>query len=166
MNRPDCSDAIRTISFISFPCFYFVFSLFFPNLILIFLSLSFLLSFQFFNLLFFHISVETISPKVFASLMNDDAAQAKQRDEVWYGHQGVHAVGDVPNQAETDDASYVNADDVEHTIAEHPSLSFEIFHASFSIIAPSQGGTEGKCGKSDGEQRSANIRYLAKSRLG
>ena len=66
--------------------------------------------------------------------MHDDAAEAEEGDEVRYRHEGVHAVGDVPYQSETDYASYEDTGDVEHTVAEHQLLAAQVLHASFSIV--------------------------------
>lgn len=98
--------------------------------------------------------------------MHDDAAEAEEGDEVRYRHEGVHAVGNVPYQSETDYASYEDTGDVEHSVAEHQLLAAQVLHASFSIVAPSQGGAEGEGGESEGEQRRTDVRYLAEGCLG
>lgn len=98
--------------------------------------------------------------------MHDDAAEAEEGDEVRYRHEGVHAVGDVPYQSETDHASQEDAGDVEHTVAEHQLLAAQVLHTSFSIVAPSEGGAEGEGGESESEQRRTDVRYLAEGSLG
>ena len=98
--------------------------------------------------------------------MNDDAAEADQGNEVRDSHEGIHAVGDVPYQSETDDATDENTDDVEHSIAEHPLLSLEIFHAALAVITPAQGGAEGKGAQTEGKQWGTDIWNLAERSLG
>ena len=68
--------------------------------------------------------------------MYDDAAEAEQGYKVRYCHQGVHTVGDVPHHLQSDDTARKDADDVEHTVGQHPALALEILHAALAIIAP------------------------------
>ena len=98
--------------------------------------------------------------------MNDDAAEAEQGDEVWYRHQGIHAVGDIPYQSEADDTAQEDTHNIQHAIDEHPALALEILYAAFAIIAPSQGGAEGEGGEADGEQWGSYVWYLAEGCLG
>ena len=98
--------------------------------------------------------------------MNDDAAEADQGNEVRDSHEGIHTVGDVPYQSQADDATDENTDDVEHSIAKHPFLTLEIFHAALAVIAPAQGGTEGEGAQTEGEQWGSDVWNLAKCRLG
>ena len=98
--------------------------------------------------------------------MDDDAAETEQGNEVRDSHEGIHAVGDVPNQSQADDATDENTDDVEHSIAKHPFLTLEIFHAALAVITPAQGGAEGKGAQTEGEQWGTDIWNLAERCLG
>ena len=69
--------------------------------------------------------------------MHDDAAEAEQGDEVWYRHESVHAVGDIPYKTEANDTAHEYTDDVEHTVCEHPFLTLEVFHATLAVVTPS-----------------------------
>ena len=98
--------------------------------------------------------------------MDDDAAETEQGNEVRDSHEGIHAVGDVPYQSQADDATDENTDDVEHSIAEHPLLSLEIFHAALAVIAPAQGGAEGEGAQTEGKQWGSDVWNLAEGCLG
>ena len=98
--------------------------------------------------------------------MHDDSAQTEQGDEVRYRHEGVHAVGDVPYQSETDYATDEDACNVEHTIGKHPFLALKVFYATFAVVAPPQSGTEGEGGKTKGKQWGSDVWYLAECLLG
>lgn len=121
---------------------------------------------QFLYLILFHVSVEAVSPEILSRLMHDDSAETEEGDEVRDGHEGVHAVGDVPYQAEADDAADEDGCDIDDTETEHPLLTLEIFHATLAIVAPTEGGAEGEGSQSEGEQWGTDVRYLAKGSLG
>ena len=121
---------------------------------------------QFLDLIFVHLPVKLAAPEILAGFVNDDAAEAEQGDEVWYRHQGIHTVGDIPYQSEADDTAQEDTHNIQHAIDEHPALSLEILYAAFAIIAPSQGGAEGEGGEADGKQWGSYVWYLAEGCLG
>lgn len=97
--------------------------------------------------------------------MHYDTTQAEQGDKVWYGHQGIHAVGNVPNQSQTDDTTQEDSSNIDYAETEHPLFAFQIFYTPFSIITPSQCRTECKCCQSDGQYRAPIYGILLKAAL-
>lgn len=93
---------------------------------------------------FVHVLIKVATPEVFACLVDYDAAEADERDEVWDCHESVHAVGYIPHKSEADDASYKDRGYVEHAVSEHPSPAFQVFHAALAIVAPTEDGGEGE----------------------
>ena len=74
--------------------------------------------------------------------MDNDAIETQQRYQVGYGHERVHAVGQVPYQCEVHHATHENGRYIDHAIALDPLSSFEILDGSFAVVAPSQDGRE------------------------
>ena len=76
--------------------------------------------------------------------MHDDAVEADQRQEIWYCHQGIHAVGNVPHNSEVRHTAGKDCHDVEQTVGVGPALALDIFYCTLAVIAPSENGAEGE----------------------
>ena len=97
--------------------------------------------------------------------MDYNATKADKRDEVWYSHKGIHAVGNIPYQVKTYHTTYKDRNDVEKPVAQHPFTTFKIFYAALAIIAPAKSCTESECYQTEGEKRSAYVWNLIESGL-
>ena len=97
--------------------------------------------------------------------MHDDATEEDEGEEIRNSHERIHAVGDVPYQSETDDASYEDANDEHDAVNEHPAVAFEIFDTTLTIVAPTKDRTEGESDETEGEQWRADIRDLTEGCL-
>ena len=85
-----------------------------------------------------------MAPEVFASFVDQDAVEAEEGDEVGDGHEGVHAIGEVPYHGEIHDATGKHGQHIKHTEHQHPTLALEILHGALAIIAPAEDGGEGE----------------------
>lgn len=55
--------------------------------------------------------------------MDEDAAEEEEGEEVRDGHEGVHAVGQVPDDGEVHDAADEEGDDVEQAVDDDPATA-------------------------------------------
>ena len=92
---------------------------------------------------------ETMLPEVVTGFFYEYSAQEDQRDEVWYCHECIHAVGDVPHDDEVDNAAGKDNKDVNYPIDNGPPLAFEVLHRHLTIVTPTENGCEGKSHQTD-----------------
>lgn len=70
-----------------------------------------------------HQAVETVAPEVLTRLVDEDAAEEEERQQVGDGHQRVHAVGQVPDDGEVHDAAHEEGGDVEQAVDDDPAAA-------------------------------------------
>ena len=61
---------------------------------------------------FLHVVIEPSAPEVFLGLAGRYAAEQDERHEVGDGHEGIHRVGNIPDNMEVDDASEEEGDEI------------------------------------------------------
>ena len=98
--------------------------------------------------------------------MDDDAAEEEEGEEVGDGHEGVHAVGEVPYESQLNDAAYKDGGDVEDTVGDDPAATAQVFNGPFAVVAPTKDGGEGEGEKAEGEQWRAHDGNLLEGGLG
>ena len=111
-------------------------------------------------------------PKIVVGIVDEDLAEADECDEVRQCHEGIEAVGKVPDDGETCHATHEHRSDIEDAICHCPSrrrrgatatilpFGLKIFHRLLAIITPSEDGTEGEGELPDIEQWASDIGYL------
>lgn len=98
--------------------------------------------------------------------MDNDAAEEDEGDKVGYGHEGVHAVGEVPHDAQFDDAAQEGGDDVDDAVADDPALAPQVIDGPFAIVVPAKNGAEGEGEQGKGEEVRTHIGNLRESGVG
>ena len=98
--------------------------------------------------------------------MDEDAAEEEEGEEVGDSHEGVHAVGEVPDDGEVHDAADEEGGDVKQTVDEDPAATAQVLHGPFAVVAPAEDGGEGEGEQTEGEQRCADDGYLREGGLG
>ena len=109
--------------------------------------------------------VETMAPQVLLRLAGCHAAEQEQTDEVGDGHEGVHAVGYVPDDVEVDDATEEQGHNEEDAVEAVDAASLDVVHRTLAVVAPAEDGAEGEGEDADGEQRRADVGNLAEGHL-
>ena len=95
-------------------------------------------------MLLLHFFIQPIAPKIFFSLSCCDATEQEQGDEVRNSHEGIHGVGDVPDDVKTDDGAKEQRHNIENTVEAIGTSCLDIVHSTLAIIAPAQDGAEGE----------------------
>ena len=98
--------------------------------------------------------------------MDEDAAEEEEGEEVRDGHEGVHAVGEVPDDGEVHDAADEEGGDVKDAVDDDPATTAQVLHGPFAIVAPAEDGGEGEGEQAEGEQGRADDGYLREGGLG
>ena len=101
-----------------------------------------------------------------ARLLGGNAAKQQQCHKVRYCHQGIHAVGNVPDDVEVDDAAKEQEDDVKDAIEAIGLALLDVVDGTLAIVAPPKDGAEGKGQDAKGEQRCTDVGYLGEGYLG
>ena len=110
-----------------------------------------------FRLFFLHFVVEAIAPEVFLGLGGSDAREQEQGDKVWNGHEGVHAVCDVPDDVEADDGAEEKGHDIEDAVETISTTTLNVVDGTLAIVAPAKDGAKGKGQDAESEQRSTYV---------
>ena len=95
-------------------------------------------------MLLLHLVVEAVCPEVFLRFAGSNTAQKQKGHEVWYRHQSVHAVGNIPDDIQIDDAAKEQEYDIQNTIELVDVASLDIVYCALSVVAPAEDGAEGK----------------------
>ena len=93
---------------------------------------------------FLHLFVEVLAPEIFLGFSGCNATKQQQRYEVWNGHQRIHAVGNVPDNVETDNRAKEKGYDIENAIETVDATAFNVVDSTLAIIAPAKNGAEGE----------------------
>ena len=101
--------------------------------------------------------VQAILVEVVLGLAGDDVAQQQQGDEVGDRHEGVHAVGSVPNDVQADDTAHEDHGDEQDAVGQHPAFALEVLDGALAVVAPAQDGGEGERQQAETEQRCAHV---------
>ena len=101
-----------------------------------------------------------------ARLLGGNAAKQQQCHKVRNGHEGIHAVGNVPDDVEVDDAAKEQEDDVKDAIEAIGLALLDVVDGTLAIVAPPKDGAEGKGQDAKGEQRCTDVGYLGEGYLG
>ena len=88
--------------------------------------------------------LQTPAPQIFSSFVHQDAVEEEQGKEVRNCHQRIHAVGNVPNDAELNDAANKDGEDIAYAIVNDPTWTAEIFDSTLAVVEPAQDGAERK----------------------
>ena len=98
--------------------------------------------------------------------MDDDAAEEEEGEEVGDGHEGVHAVGEVPYESQFNDAADEDGGDVEDAVGDDPAVTAQVLDGPFAVVTPAENGGEGEGEEAEGEQRRAHDGNLLEGGLG
>ena len=101
-----------------------------------------------------------------ARLLGGNAAKQQQCHKVRNGHEGIHAVGNVPDDVEVDDAAKEQEDDVKDAIEAIGLALLDVVDGTLAIVAPPKDGAEGKGQDAKGEQRCTDVGNLREGDLG
>ena len=99
----------------------------------------------------FHIIIEPSAPEVFLGLAGRYAAEQDERHEVGDGHEGIHRVGNIPDNIEVDDASEEEGDDIEQAVEAIDVLVLYVVDGALAVVAPAKNRAEGEGQDSEGE---------------
>ena len=129
--------------------------------------------------------VKSSTPEVFSRFVNYNARKKQQGQQVWNSHKGIEDVCQIPYEVKAYHGTEIGGDKENDTvgvdcvtnelillIAIHlaglPTHVFvgKVFHATLSVVAPSENGGEGKGERAEGQQRFANIWNLGERHLG
>ena len=115
---------------------------------------------------FLHLVVQAVAPQILLGFLGGNTAEQQQGNEVGNGHQGIHAVGNIPDDVEIDDAAKEECHDIQNAVKAIRTATLNIVDGTLTIIAPTQDGAEGKRQDAKGEQGGSDVGNLRKSRLG
>lgn len=65
-------------------------------------SLTRVVIYHLLNFIVVHFPVQAAAPQVLTCFMDYYSIQCQQTYKVWYGHQCIHAIGQVPDHVKTD----------------------------------------------------------------